>query len=115
MNYDTTRTPTDEDIAVRLAEAYDLKSRWQDIKKRYGEKVTAELKELTPADPYILYDLSAKSYMDEGKTADEAIAIVDEFKPKEWQRELKGFKPTILKAFEMTRKMTAELDRTPNG
>lgn len=97
--YNTDKTPTAEDIAVRLFEIGDLKDRWDDITKNfYGKEVGALLKEIAPADPYILYDLSAFSLMSEdGLTEQEAIKKVDSYTHKEWLDEFKGFKHTLTK------------------
>ena len=100
--YNTDKTPTAEDIAVRLFEIGDLKDRWNDITKNfYGKEVAELLKEIAPADPYILYDLSAFSLMNEdGLTEQEAIKKVDSFTHKEWLDEFKGFKHTLTKAVD---------------
>ncbi len=100
--YNTDKTPTAEDIAVRLFEIGDLKDRWNDITKNfYGKEVAGLLKEIAPADPYILYDLSAFSLMNEdGLTEQEAIKKVDSFTYKEWLDEFKGFKHTLTKAVD---------------
>lgn len=97
--YNADKTPTAEDIAVRLFEIGDLKDRWDDITKNfYGKEVGALLKEIAPADPYILYDLSAFSLMSEdGLTEQEAIKKVDSYTHKEWLDEFKGFKHTLTK------------------
>lgn len=74
--YNTDKTPTNEDLAIRLVEIGDLKDRWQDITKNfYGDEVATLLKEVAPADPYILYDLSAISLINEGKTEQDVIDL----------------------------------------
>lgn len=100
--YDTDKTPTAEDIAVRLFDIGDLKDRWDDITKNfYGKEVAGLLKEIAPADPYILYDLSAFSLMSEdGLTEQEAINKVDSYTHDEWLHEFKGFKHTLTKGVD---------------
>ena len=99
--YNTDRTPTNEDIALRLADIGELKDRWQDITKNfYGRKVAGLLKEIAPADPYILYDLSAISLINEGMSEKEAIKTVDNYTHQEWLREFNGFKHTLTKTVD---------------
>lgn len=99
--YNTDKMPTDEDLAFRLLEIGELKDRWQDITKHfYGAKVGNALKEIAPADPYILYDLSATSLMREGMSEQEAIKTVDNYTKDEWLREFNGFKHTLTKAVD---------------
>ena len=99
--YNTDRTPTNEDLAFRLLEIGELKDRWQDITTHfYGAKVGKALKELAPADPYILYDLSATSLINEGMSEQEAIKTVDKYTKDEWLREFNGFKHTLTKAVD---------------
>lgn len=105
--YNTDKTPTDEDLAIRLVEIGELKDRWQEITKRcYGAKVANFLKEVAPADPYILYDLSATSLIREGKSEQEAINEVDNYTHQEWLREFNGFKHTLTKAVDKVYKMS---------
>ena len=83
--YNDEESPTDRDLAERLLDAYELADRWQQIiQDFYGEKVAEQLKAIAPADPYLLYDLAVKSYIDEGKTEQEAIETVDNYTVKEW-------------------------------
>lgn len=104
--YNTDKTPTNEDLAIRLVEIGDLKDMWQDITKNfYGDEVATLLKEVAPADPYILYDLSAISLINEGKTEQEAIKTVDNYTHQEWLREFNGFKHTLTKGVDKTYKM----------
>lgn len=110
--YNTDRTPNNEDLAFRLVEIGELKDRWRDITKNfYGDEVATLLKEVAPADPYILYDLSVISLIDEGKTEQEALKIVDSYTHKEWLREFRGFKHTITKTADRLYKMSEQ----PNG
>lgn len=108
--YNTDKTPTAEDIAVRLFDIGDLKDRWQDITKNfYGKEVAGLLKEIAPADPYILYDLSAFSLMSEdGLTEQEAINKVDSYTHDEWLQEFKGFKHTLTKGVDKIYKGTVK-------
>lgn len=99
--YNTDKMPTNEDLAFRLLEIGELKDRWQDITKHfYGAKVGKVLKEIAPADPYILYDLSAISLINEGMGEQEAIKTVDRYTHDEWLRELEGFKHTLTKGVD---------------
>lgn len=100
--YNTNKTPTAEDIALRLAHIGELRDRWDDIAKNfYGEKVAEMLKEIAPADPYILYDLSVYSLMSgDGLTEKEAISKVDDYTHDEWLQEFRGFKHTLTKAVD---------------
>lgn len=105
--YNTDKTPTHEDIALRLVEIGELKDRWDDITKNYyGKEVAGLLKEVAPADPYILYDLSAISLMGEGMSEQDAIKTVDSYTHKEWLREFEGFKHTLTKAVDKLYKHT---------
>ena len=104
--YNTDKTPTNEDLAIRLVDIADLKDRWQDITKNfYGDEVATLLKEVAPADPYILYDLSAISLINEGISEQEAIKTVDSYTHKEWLKEFKGFKHTLTKSVDKAYKM----------
>lgn len=105
--YRTDKTPTNEDLAFRLVEIGDLKDRWQDITKNfYGDEVATLLKEVAPADPYILYDLSAISLINEGKSEQEALKIVDNYTHQEWLDEFNGFKHTLTKGVDKAYKMS---------
>lgn len=110
--YNTDKTPTAEDIDVRLVEIGELKDRWKDITKNfYGDKVAGLLKEIAPADPYILYDLSATSLMGEGMSEQDAIKTVGAYTHKEWLREYEGFKHLLTKTVD---KMYKEVSKA-NG
>ena len=113
--YNTDKTPTAEDIAVRLFEIGDLKDRWDDITKNfYGKEVGALLKEIAPADPYILYDLSATSLMGGGMSEKEAIKTVDAYTHKEWLREFNGFEHLLTKTVDkMYKEAIANAKQTP--
>lgn len=89
-----------EDLALRLLNIKIINYEWQDLKKRYGAKVTAELRKIAPSDPSILYDLSAISLMDDGLAEEQAIKTVDNYSSKDWQKELEGAKPIIKKTIE---------------
>ena len=107
--YNTDKMPTNEDIAERLVIIKDINDRWQDITDNfYGAKVGKILKDIAPADPYILYDLSAISLINEGMSEQEAIKTVDNYTHKEWLRELEGFKPTITTLIDRADKMLTE-------
>lgn len=112
--YNTDKTPTARDIVIRLVEVGELKDRWQDITKNfYGRKVAELLKEVAPADPYILYDLSAMSLMGEGLSEKEAIKKVDSYTHKEWLREFNGFEHLLTKTVDkMYKEATANADQT---
>ena len=98
MYYNTDKTPTTKEIVVRIAQVAELKDRWRDITKNfYGTKVAGLLKEIAPADPYILYDLSAMSLMGGGMSEKEAIKTVDAYTHTEWLREFNGFKHLLTK------------------
>ena len=99
--YNTDKTPTARDIMLRLVEIGELKDRWKDITKNYyGKEVAGLLKEVAPADPYILYDLSATSLMGGGMSEKEAINTVDAYTHKEWLQEFKGFKHALTKTVD---------------
>lgn len=99
--YNTDKPPTAKDMVIRLVEIGELKDRWQDITKNfYGTKVAELLKEVAPADPYILYDLSATSLMGGGMSEKEAIKTVDAYTHKEWLREFEGFKHLLTKTVD---------------
>jgi hypothetical protein len=110
--YNTDKIPTAKDIVIRLVEIGELKDRWKDITKNYyGKEVAGLLKEVAPADPYILYDLSATSLMGGGMSEKEAIKTVDAYTHKEWLREYEGFKHLLSKTVD---KMYKEVSKT-NG
>lgn len=110
--YNTDRTPTAKDVMLRLVEIGELKDRWKDITKNYyGKEVGGLLKEIAPADPYILYDLSAISLMGEGMSEQDAIKTVDAYTHKEWLREFEGFKHLLSKTVD---KMYKEVSKA-NG
>lgn len=107
--YNTDKMPTNEDIAERLVIIKDINDRWQDITDNfYGAKVGKALKDIAPADPYILYDLSAISLINEGMSEQDAIKTVDNYTHKEWLRELEGFKPTITTLIDRADRLLAE-------
>lgn len=111
--YRTDKTPTNEDLAIRLVEIGNLKDRWQDIAKNfYGDEVATLLKEVAPADPYILYDLSAISLINEGMDKQETLKIIDSYTPQEWLREFNGFKHTLTKGVDKAyKKYLKELNK----
>lgn len=99
--YNTDKTPTAKEMALRLIEIGELKDRWKDITKNfYGKEVAGLLKEIAPADPYILYDLSATSLINEGMSEQDAIKTVDNYTHKEWLQEFKGFKHALTKTVD---------------
>lgn len=99
--YNTDKTPTNEDLALRLVEIGDLKDRWQNITNNiYGDEVATLLKGVAPADPYILYDLSVISLINEDITEQEALQAVDNYTHDEWLREFNGFKHTLTKGVD---------------
>ncbi len=89
-----------DDLALRLLNIKIINNEWQDLKKRYGAKVAAELRKIAPSDPSILYDLSAISLMDDDMAEEQAIKTVDNYTPKDWQKELEGAKPIIVDTIE---------------
>ena len=84
-----------EDLALRLIAIKQINDEWRSLTKKYGIKVSKELRKIAPSDPSILYDLAAISLMDENNTEEEAIVKVDGYTSEEWQLELNGFKPMI--------------------
>ena len=94
-----------EDIALRLLGIKLINDEWQNLTKRYGTKVTSELRRIAPSDPSILYDLSAISLMDDGMTEEQAIKTVDNYSPKDWQQELEGARSIIINTIEKTIKI----------
>lgn len=85
-----------EDLALRLLDIKFINDEWQDLTKKYGDKVATELRKIAPSDPSILYDLSTISLIDDGMAEKQAIKTVDNYSFKDWQRELKGAKPIII-------------------
>ena len=111
--YNTDKMPTNEDIAERLVIIKDINERWQDITDNfYGAKVGKALKDIAPADPYILYDLSAISLINEGMSEQDAIKTVDNYTHKEWQRELEGFKPIIINTIKKALRKAGQYEKT---
>ena len=85
-----------EDLALRLLDIKFINDEWQDLTKRYRTKVIAELRKIAPSDPSILYDLSAISLMNDGMTEKQATKTIDNYSPKDWQKELEEVKSIIV-------------------
>ncbi len=110
------KKPDHDSLARRLVNELEICILWDDIEPRYGSKLTKQLKERFPSDPYLLYDLTALSLISEGKRPqDEVLDILDGYTPKEWEYEFKMqshmfdsvinmYKPKILKAIEEGKK-----------
>lgn len=86
----------------------EIEEDWKTATNLYGEKTAKRLEKITPTFPFLLYDISFMSLVDEGRSRKEVRNILDNYNEEDWAIELDGFTRLIKWVKEEHRKEDLE-------